>query len=73
MGTSLGYIYLFFKKKPRVILYAFNPSTQEAEAGGFLEFKASLSYNSRPDSYIHACLKTNPKTITPPTYMHTKH
>jgi hypothetical protein len=26
------------------VVHAFNPSTQEAEAGGFLEFEASLVY-----------------------------
>jgi hypothetical protein len=34
-------IYLF---KPGVVAHAFNPSTWEAEAGGFLEFEASLVY-----------------------------
>jgi hypothetical protein len=27
-----------------VVVYAFNPSTWEAEAGGFLEFETSLVY-----------------------------
>jgi hypothetical protein len=27
-----------------MVVHAFNPSTWEAEAGGFLEFKASLVY-----------------------------
>jgi hypothetical protein len=27
-----------------VVAHAFNPSTREAEAGGFLEFEASLVY-----------------------------
>jgi hypothetical protein len=32
-----------------MVVHAFNPSTQKAEAGGFLEFEASLVYkvNSR--------------------------
>jgi hypothetical protein len=29
---------------PGVVAHAFNPSTWEAEAGGFLEFGASLIY-----------------------------
>jgi hypothetical protein len=29
---------------PAVVALAFNPSTWEAEAGGFLKFKASLVY-----------------------------
>ena len=37
-----------------VVAQAFNPSTWEAEAGGF-EFKASLVYRVRP------CLKTKVK------------
>jgi hypothetical protein len=32
------------KKKPGVVAHAFNPSTREAEAGGFSEFEASLVY-----------------------------
>jgi hypothetical protein len=45
-------IYIFQKKKnlPSMVVYTFNPSTQEAEAeaGGFLcEFKASLVYFCR--------------------------
>ena len=32
------------KKKPGVVACAFNPSTREAEAGGFSEFEASLVY-----------------------------
>jgi hypothetical protein len=30
--------------KPGMVAHAFNPSTREAEAGGFLEFEASLIY-----------------------------
>jgi hypothetical protein len=30
--------------QPGVVAHAFNPSTREAEAGGFLEFEASLVY-----------------------------
>jgi hypothetical protein len=30
--------------KPGVVAHAFNPSTQETEAGGSLEFEASLVY-----------------------------
>jgi hypothetical protein len=32
------------KTKPGVVADAFNPSTWEAEAGGFLEFEDSLVY-----------------------------
>jgi hypothetical protein len=30
------------------VVHAFNPSTQEVEAGGALEFEASLVYRVRP-------------------------
>ena len=33
--------------KSQVVADAFNPSTQEAEAGGSLEFEASLVYKDR--------------------------
>jgi major histocompatibility complex class I len=29
--------------KPRVVVHAFNPSTQEAEAGGFLSLRPAWS------------------------------
>jgi hypothetical protein len=36
----------FYKSKPvpGVVAHAFDPSTREADAGGFLEFEASLNY-----------------------------
>jgi hypothetical protein len=33
-----------FSLQPGVVAHAFNPSTREAEAGGSLEFEASLVY-----------------------------
>ena len=33
--------------EPGVVALAFNPSTWEAEAGGFLEFKDSQSYTEK--------------------------
>jgi hypothetical protein len=41
-----------------VVVHAFNPSTWEAEAGGFLSFKASLVY--RVSSRIARATQRNP-------------
>jgi hypothetical protein len=41
-----------------VVVHAFNPSTWEAEAGGFSEFKASLVY--RVSSRTARAIQKNP-------------
>jgi hypothetical protein len=41
-----------------MVAHAFNPSTQEAEAGGFLEFEASLVY--RVSSRTARAIQRNP-------------
>jgi hypothetical protein len=43
---------------PAVVAHAFNPGTWEAEAGGFLEFQASLVY--RVSSRIAGAIQRNP-------------
>jgi hypothetical protein len=47
-----------------VVAHAFNPSTREAEAGGFLEFKTSLVY--KVSSRTARAMQRNPvlKTTT---------
>jgi hypothetical protein len=45
-------------KRPGVVAHAFNPSTWEAEADGFLEFEASLVY--RVSSRTATATQRNP-------------
>jgi hypothetical protein len=50
-----------------VVAHTFNPSTWEAEAGGFLEFEASLVYKvssrtARATQRNHVWKKTKTKT-----------
>jgi hypothetical protein len=47
ISSFLLLLFLFFKDLfywPGLVAHAFNPSTWEAEAGGFLSFDASLVY-----------------------------
>jgi hypothetical protein len=66
-GYNCNKLKLKYANSPGVVVHAFNPSTQEAEAGGFSEFEASLVYRvssriaratqrtlSRKKKYIYA-------------------
>jgi hypothetical protein len=49
--------------KPGVVAHAFNPSTREAEAGGFLSSKASLVY--KVSSRTAKAIQRNPVSKIP--------
>jgi hypothetical protein len=52
------------KKKPGLVVHAFNPSTQKTEAGRFLKFKARLVYTECSKIAIkRSCLKTNDQAV----------
>jgi hypothetical protein len=52
------YLHQNLSAEPGVVAHAFNPSTREAEAGGFLEFEASLAY--RVSSRTARAIQRNP-------------
>jgi hypothetical protein len=54
-------------KNQRVVAHTFNPSTQEAEAGGSLEFKASLVYRvSNMPARVSSQRNPSPPLSPPP-------
>jgi hypothetical protein len=66
--SKLGFLLLRFFKKPGVVAHAFNPSTWEAEAGGFLSSRPAWS-TYRVSSRTARATQRNPVLKKPKFYI----